>query len=114
VRLADLLEVQRRWLEAVEERRQAIELNPDDPTSLMELAITLGKAGQPAAADSVMREAARAAPRDSRPLYYLGMVAMAANRPDAAREAFSRFLALAPSRYAPQIADAKRRLDALP
>jgi Flp pilus assembly protein TadD len=113
VRLADLLEANRRWEEALVERRMARELNPDDPTLLMEEAITLGKAGRLGDADSVMQEAVRAAPRDARPLYYLGVVATAAHRTSEAREAFARFLALAPTRYAVEIADAKRRLDGL-
>jgi hypothetical protein len=35
------------------------------------------------------------------------------NQPTAARDAFTLFLSIAPSRYGPQIADARQRLDAL-
>jgi hypothetical protein len=34
-------------------------------------------------------------------------------KPAEARQVFERFVTLAPSRYANQVADAKRRLDAL-
>jgi len=114
VRLADLYETGGAWDLALAEREEALALNPDDPTSMLELGLTLGKAGRLAAADSALRAAARAAPRDARVPYYLGLVAVARHQPDVAREAFERFLALAPSRYADRIADARRRLDALP
>src|SRR5512134_3233630 len=114
VRLADIHETASDWPNALRERRLALEGNPDDPTLLLELGLTLGKAGQFPAADSVLVEAARAAPRDSRVPYYRGVVAVAAKDPARAREALTRFLALAPSRYTRQIEDARRRLDALP
>jgi tetratricopeptide (TPR) repeat protein len=114
VRLADVLEARSAWDLAIKEREEALVLNPDDPTSLLELGLTLGRAGRLAAADSVLRAAAAAAPRDARALYYLGLVASARNRPAEARQALEAFVALAPSRYADRIADARRRLDALP
>jgi tetratricopeptide (TPR) repeat protein len=114
VRLADIHESASDWPRALRERQLALEGNPDDPTLLLELGLTLGKAGQFPAADSVLLQAARAAPRDSRVPYYRGLVAAAANDPARAREAFTQFLALAPTRYARQIEDARRRLDALP
>lgn len=114
VRLADVLEARKDWEAALAERGEALLLNPDDPTSLLELGVTLGRAGRLVAADSVLRAAVAAAPRDARPLYYLGLVASARNRPDEARQALAAFLALAPSRQADRIADARRRLDALP
>jgi tetratricopeptide (TPR) repeat protein len=114
VRLADVLEARQAWDAALVEREEALLLNPDDPTSLLELGLTLGRAGRLAAADSVLRAAAAAAPRDARPLYYLGLVASARNRPDEARRALEAFLALAPSRQADRIVDARRRLNALP
>ena len=114
VRLADLYESRSAWDMALAEREEALALNPDDPTSMLELGLTLGKAGRLAAADSALHAAARAAPRDARVPYYLGLVADARNRPAEARAAFERFLALAPSRYADRITDARRRLNALP
>jgi tetratricopeptide (TPR) repeat protein len=114
VRLGDVHEERGAWELAIAEREQALALNPEDPTSLLELGVTLGKAGRLAAADSVLRDALARAPRDARPLYYRGLVAVARNRADEARAAFETFIAVAPSRYADRIADARRRLDALP
>lgn len=114
VRLADIYEARERWHRAVAEREEALALNPDDPTSLLELGLTLGKAGRLAAADSTLAAAGAAAPRDARVPYYQGLVAAARGRPADARAAFERFLSLAPARYAERIADARRRLDALP
>lgn len=114
VRLGDIHEARGVWAAALAERESALALNPDDPTSLMELGVTLGKAARLAAADSVLRLAAAAAPRDTRVLYYLGIVAAARHHTPEARSALEAFIALAPSRYSNQIADARRRLDALP
>jgi len=113
VRLAEVYEARGAWERAIAERETGVALNPDDPTSLLELGVTLGKAARLAAADSVLRMAAAAAPRDARVLYYLGLVASARNRPDEARAALEAFIARAPARYADRIADARRRLDEL-
>ena len=85
----------------------------DDPASILELGLTLAKSGALVQGDSVLREAAARSPRDARVAYYHGVVAQARHDVPAAREAFERFLAIAPSRYAKQIADVRRRLDAM-
>ena len=45
--------------------------------------------------------------------YYLGVVEMQLNEKDDARNALTHFIAIAPSRYERQVADAKKRLDAI-
>lgn len=112
VRLAELHEARRDWDAALSERWAALELNGDDPTLLLEMGVTLGRAGRLTEADSVLAAAAAAAPRDARVLYYRGQVAQA-REDSAARAYFERFIAMAPARYAAQVADARRRLDAL-
>jgi Tfp pilus assembly protein PilF len=114
VRLAEMHESRQDWNAALRERRTALDLNQEDHTLVLEIGITLGRAGRLPEADSVLRAAAAAAPRDSRVVYYQGLVAQARQAPAEARSYYERFLALAPSRYATQIADARRRLDALP
>jgi hypothetical protein len=42
------------------------------------------------------------------------MVALQLQRPEVARAAFRRFLALVPSRYGDQITEVRARLDSLP
>lgn len=98
---------------AAVESRAAVLTNPEDPTLLLEHGIVLTEAGQLAAAEDTLRRALDANPRDSRVPYFLGLTLQKMNRPIEARAAFERFLALAPSRMAEKIADARRRL-ALP
>jgi len=113
VRLAQLYESVQRWPVAIDERRAAVNANPDDPSLVYDLGVTEAKAAQWAAADSTLRQAMDANPRDSRVPYYLGIVEQQLGNKEEARSAFQRFLALAPSRYQAQIDNAKQRLAAL-
>lgn len=113
VRLAQLYESVQRWPVAISERRAAVNANPDDPSLLYDLGVTLAKGAQWPQADTTLREAMDANPRDSRVPYYLGIVEQQLGKKDDARTAFQRFLSLAPSRYQAQIDNAKQRLAAL-
>ncbi len=114
VQLARMYEAQDRLDEALTERRLALDVNPDDPDLLMDLAGTLLHAGKTAEAEAPLAEAARLNPRDPRAPYLQGLVAERLRKPDAARSAFQHFLAMAPSRFGPQMDDARQRLAALP
>jgi Tfp pilus assembly protein PilF len=114
VQLARIYEAARHWDEAVQERQLAVELNPDDPTLLVDLGGTLAAAGRPADADSVLAAAESANPRDARASYLHALAAERAGRGAEAHDAFTRFLAIAPSSLAEQITEAKRHLAAAP
>jgi tetratricopeptide (TPR) repeat protein len=111
--LADIYEAQERWPDAIVERRRAIDANPDDMALLFELGSTLAYGGQYAEAEDALIRFSESHPRESRTYYLLGFARMRLQKPQAAREALTRYLALAPSRYAEQIEDARRRLEAL-
>lgn len=113
VQLARIHEEAKNWPAAISERRRAVEVQPDDASLLTELGVTLGRSGDFNGAVEVLREASAANPRDVRPLFWLGVAEMQLNNKDAARDAFTRFLAVAPSRQEAQIATAKQRLAAL-
>jgi tetratricopeptide (TPR) repeat protein len=113
VHLADLYEQYQMWNEAVAERHRAIEANPDDPTLVRDLGVTLLRAGRAADAEPVLHQAVDANPRDPGAPYVLGMVEQQLNKPADARAALTRFLALAPSKDR-RIPDAKDRLTKLP
>lgn len=110
VQLARIYEAQRDYGHAAQERQYAINANPDDPSLLLDLGITLGKAGLMSQAETQLQAAASANRRDSRALYWLAMAQLAQGKREAARASFSRFVELAPSRYEPQITAAKERL----
>jgi tetratricopeptide (TPR) repeat protein len=112
-RLATIAENKGDWPTAASERRAAVNANPDDPSLLLDLGRTLSAWGDFRAADEVLTQAVAANPRDSRGWYYLGIVQQQLNKKEEARAAFSRFVALAPSRYVRQVEDAKQRLAAL-
>lgn len=114
VRLANLYEAAKDYPRAEQERTSAINTNPDDPTLLLDLGITLGKAGKMALAESRLQEAITATPRDSRAYFWLGLAQMEQGKQAEAKATFTRFLALSPSRYDRQIAMAKDRLSRLP
>ena len=113
VRMAEMYEASGMLAEALVERERAVAANPDDSSLLIDMGITLGKMQKWSECERALRDAARGNPRDSRALYYLGIVQMQTGELAAARESFDTFLSLAPSRYEPQIQDAERRLDAL-
>ena len=98
---------------AVKERRRAVEVNPDDASLLTDLGVTLGRSGDFAGAVVALREAVAANPRDVRPLFWLGIAELQLNDREAARSAFWRFVALAPSRQQSQVAVAREKLAAL-
>lgn len=114
VQLASIYEADRKWPQALASRRNAVNANPEDPTLLLDLGATLAKAGQWPEAEATLRQAMEANSRDARIPYYLGIVQQQLAKKDDARAAFTRFLAIAPSRYERQIADAKQRLTSLP
>lgn len=114
VQLAGLAEGGRQFSTAINERRRAVDANPDDPSLLTDLGVTLGKAGQMEEAVATLERAADANPRDVRPLYWLGIGYTQVKKIPEARATFTQFIERAPSRYEKQIAAAKERLAQLP
>ena len=113
VRLANIYEAQKNYELAIRSREFAVNVNPDDASLVMDLGITLGKAGDMAGAEMRLRQALEQNPRDVRPLFWLGIATQAQGKKDASREAFTRFIQLAPSRYERQVASARERLTQL-
>jgi Tfp pilus assembly protein PilF len=114
VQLARIHDEREEWVDAIRERRLALEANPDDGSLLLDLAITLSKAGRPEEAGEVLRAARAELPRNFRVPYFQGLVALQLDRPVEARAAFETFLALVPSRYAAEIAEVRGHLRTLP
>jgi len=108
--LATIYEKEGRWADAVHERKVTIELNPDDPTSLLDLGATFARSRRYAAADSVLAEAEKRAPRDTRIWLDRGEVEINLGRTDSGSAELRRFIAGAPSEYSSLIAAAKRIL----
>lgn len=113
VRLASIYEASKDYPKAVQERLDAINANPDDSSLLTDLGVTLGKAGMLPQAETRFQLAIDSNPRDTRPLFWLGLAQMEEGKHEAARDSFNRFLSLAPSRYDRQITMAKDRLSQL-
>lgn len=114
VRLAAIYETHNMLAQAVRERQEAVNAAPDDPSLLYDLGGTQAKSGDWAGAEKTLEQAAEANPHDARVAYRLGIVKQQLNKPAEAKSAFTRFLAIAPSRYAQVIADAKQRVASLP
>lgn len=113
VQMGKIYEATQRWPEAVQEFRDAVTANPEDPSLVMDLGIVMREAGQLGESEQQLQQAQQANPRDSRVPYHLGITEQALGKDGAARAAFGQFLALAPSRYARQIADVHSRLEQL-
>ena len=88
-------------------------MQQDDPDLLIDLARTLLKAGRFEETRQPLADAARLNPRDARAPYLQAVVAEALQDSASAREAYARFVSIAPSRFADQIAAAHDRLNAL-
>jgi tetratricopeptide (TPR) repeat protein len=114
VQLARIYEEREAWPEAIAERRLAAETNAEDAAMRLELGITLAAAGSYEEADSLLGELSDSHPRDPRVWYALGEVRLRRGRSAEARRAFERYLAIAPSRWARQIALVRQQLAGLP
>ena len=113
VQLARMHEAAKEWDAAVTERRRAADTHPEDPSLLLDLGITLGRAGRFGDAVTALEQAAAGNARDARPWYWLGIAHLQENRRDDAKAAFAKFVSLAPSRYDRQLATARQRLEEL-
>jgi len=114
VQLARMYEAEGKLDDALNERRLALDVDQDDPDLLVELAETLLKADRNAEAEEALAQAAHLNPRDPRAPYLEGITAEAAGQVGRAREAYTRFLDIAPSRFADEITEVKNHLAALP
>jgi tetratricopeptide (TPR) repeat protein len=110
VQMARIYEAQRDYADALKERTNALNANPEDPSLMLDRGITLGKSGNMAEAEIQLQAAREANPRDVRPIFWLAIAEAEQGKKDKAREDFTTFLARAPSRYDRQIAMAKDRL----
>jgi tetratricopeptide (TPR) repeat protein len=113
VRLADIYEGRKELHKAIEERRNAINANPDDPSLQMDLGVTLGKAGDFADAETALKAATDGLPRDFSAWYWLGIAEQQLGRKAEAKKAFEQVIALAPSRVPDLIVKANQRLATL-
>jgi tetratricopeptide (TPR) repeat protein len=113
VQMANMYEQDRNYPEAITERQRAIDANPDDASLLMDLGVTLGKAGRYGEAEEALQRAAEANPRDARIPFWLGLCQMEESKPAEAKASLTHFVAVAPSRWEKQIAMANQRLAGL-
>jgi Tfp pilus assembly protein PilF len=114
VQMARIHESERDWFNAVRQRQAAVDVNPEDHTLVHDLGTTLIRAGRFTDAEAALQRASAMEPRFARTWLALGVAEMNLGRNDAAREALTHFLAIAPSRYDLQITDARKRLEQLP
>jgi len=113
VELANIYEAQGRIEDAVVERQLALAADVGDASVEMQAGLTFEYSGRYALADTVLRQAIRDNPRETRSYYVLGLVDLQLGHPDAAKQAFDQFTALAPRRYTTMLDDARRRRAAL-
>ena len=113
VQLARMFEQRGQLDEALAERRLALDANQENPDLLLDLAVTLLRAGRTAEAVGPLADAALANPRDPRIPYLQGVVAEQLGQAEAVREAYTRFLAIAPRRFEAQKVEARKRIAAL-
>lgn len=98
---------------ALEHRRLAVSANPGDASLLLDLGITQYRTGDGPGAAASLERAIEQNPRDTRSYYLLGLVRTALGDADGARAALAKFIERAPARLAPQVEDARTRLEAL-
>ncbi|MBA3555551.1 MAG: tetratricopeptide repeat protein [Gemmatimonadales bacterium] len=111
--LAEIYEERKQWIEAIAERRRAIDANPEDASLPYDLGRTLAHSRDFPEAAQVLKDAMSANPSNSRIPYTLGHVLLRLGDREGARAAFDRFVASAPSRFASQVSEVQRQLDGL-
>ncbi len=113
VQMARLYEARNEWDRAIAQRRAAADIDNDDHSTWFDLGSALARVSDLPAAESALARARELQPRDARVYYRLGLVEQRLNKNADARTDFQTFLALAPSRYAAAIADARQRIATL-
>lgn len=109
-RLADIHEKNGRFTAAITERRRAVEGSPDDPMLLYELGYTLARANALRAADSALTRAMDLNARNSAFPRMAGLVRHTLGDTARARQAYERFLAIAPSTRSRDVAEVRSKL----
>jgi Flp pilus assembly protein TadD len=99
---------------ALVERQRAAEADEDDPTALFDYAMSLFNVQRTIEAEAPLLKAVTLNPRYAPTYYLLGRVDEELGRGAEARDAYSKFLAVAPQRLRDLVADAKHRLTTLP
>jgi tetratricopeptide (TPR) repeat protein len=113
-RLAEMYEGRRQWMDAMTERQRAVAANPEDSGLLYELAVAYGRVGYWEDARKALQQAMALNALDPKLPYLQADVETRLQNTTGARAMYERFLSLAPSRYAAQIADARQQLLQLP
>jgi Flp pilus assembly protein TadD len=113
VRLASIFEAARDYPRAIEERRRAINANPDDATLHLDLGIALGKSGDFAKAEESIRVTTERIPRHAESWFWLGLALEQQGKRDEARDAYQRVIELAPSRLKHRADAARQKVAAL-
>jgi len=110
VQMSEIYEERRQWDAAITERRRAVQSNPENSSLRYDLGYTLARALQFREAAEVLTEAMEANPHNARIPYTLGLVRLRLDDRAGARDAFQRFVAMAPSRFARQVAESRQRI----
>ncbi|HWZ27879.1 MAG TPA: hypothetical protein VNX15_04930 [Gemmatimonadales bacterium] len=113
VRLAQMYRQYKMWDKATAEAQAAVDANPDDASLLVDLAAIEHDAGRLPDAAAALKKAQFVDGRCPEINYRLGIVSQELDQSAAAREAFTRFIAMAPQRLGPEVDDARKRLASL-
>lgn len=113
VRLASIFETQRDYPRAIEERRRAINANPDDATLHLDLGIALGKSGNFPEAEKSIRVTTERIPRHVEAWFWLGLALEQQGKRAEARAAYQKVVELAPSRLKARADAARAKVAAL-
>ncbi|HEU4828897.1 MAG TPA: tetratricopeptide repeat protein [Gemmatimonadales bacterium] len=114
VRLAEIHEKNGAWRSAIAERQRALDTSPDDPSLVYDLGVTLARAGLLHQADTTLTRALELNVRNPRIPRMAGLVRHQLGDVARAREAYERFLAIAPSSFGREIGEVKEKLATLP
>lgn len=110
-RLADLAESAGDLTDALQERRTAVAIAPDEARPYLDLGITLLQSGQPDSAKAALNDAASRLPWDPGIELFLFQSAMAVHDRATAQRALDALDRYAPRRNRDQVADAHRQFD---
>ena len=113
VRLASIYEAARDYPKAIEERRRAINANPDDATLHLDLGIALGKSGNFPEAEKSIRVTTERIPRHVEAWFWLGLALEQQGKSAEAKAAYQKVVELAPSRMKARADAARAKVAAL-